>query len=300
MADPPQSRQKWSTIPWRFFAGTTLGLAVVGLASGTLTAAGQLTAIGVLVSVLLGIGWECWYRLRARQLSLLETPFYLAHDTEVFEHYRRLSQSLLAISHYRDPIFRSVALEQIADIAQRVSQIADGTLVFEGTETWRIVYEKLLRSPGLYLYRSVAWVKTANYWQDEPGRKSMAVNFELHDNERLNIERIAVIADQLWPTDAVWPAERIRQWLHDQHLHGIWIKFVRESMLKKEPELICDMGIYGSRALGIQELDDECSTVKFTLTFDFNKVAEAESRWNRLAVYAESYADYLDRFELPR
>jgi hypothetical protein len=57
--------------------------------------------------------------------------------------------------------------------------------------------------------------------------------------------------------------------------------------------------MYGARAVGIQELDAECRTIRFTLSFDFNQVAAAEDRWNRLAVYAESFANYLDRYETP-
>ena len=91
----------------------------------------------------------------------------------------------------------------------------------------------------------------------------------MHEAERLNIERIAIIADELWPNGEVWPTELLRQWLHEQHARGIWIKFVRQSALAHEPDLIADIGIYGSRALGIQELDEQCRTVRFTLTFDF-------------------------------
>ena len=104
----------------------------------------------------------------------------------------------------------------------------------------------------------------SHYWQDEPGRKSMAVNFDLQDKESLNIERIAIIADDLWHMSDDWPVEPIRYWLHEQHIHGIWIKMVRESALLKEPDLLADIGIYGSRALGIQELDDHCRTVRFS------------------------------------
>ena len=60
----------------------------------------------------------------------------------------------------------------------------------------------------------MAWVKNANYWQDEPGRKSMAVNFELNDAEQLNIERIAIIADELWPVD---DGRRISKQLKTKH-----------------------------------------------------------------------------------
>ncbi len=52
--------------------------------------------------------------------------------------------------------------------------------------------------------------------------------------------------------------------------------------------------------IGAQELDEQCRTMRFVLSFDFRNVTEAESRWDRLAVYAESYGSYLDRYELDR
>lgn len=231
--------------------------------------------------------------------GLIEKLLRLACDEKVFTHHDAMLGAHLAISGNRDSIYREIALEQLQGIAHQTGLIALGVFIFEGTETWRIVYERLLRSPGLHLYRSVAWVKNANYWQDEPGRKSMAVNFELNDSEQLNIERIAIIADELWPVDDVWPVESLRQWLHEQHARGIWLKFVRQSALANEPDLIADIGIYGSRALGIQELDEHCRTNRFTLTFDFSQVSAAEERWKRLAVYAESWSGYLDRYEIP-
>jgi len=261
-----------------------------------------LTAIvGLLVSLVLGLVILQFMRGRSAlgDTSALETALQLASDRNVFDRYQRIAGSLLLISRQRDSIFREIALEHLDELVRRCSTIAEGTFVFEGTETWRIVYERLLRSPGLQLYRSVAWMKNQKYWHDEPGRKSMAVNFELHEAERLNIERIAIIADELWLDGEVWPAELVRQWLHEQHARGIWIKFVRESALAHEPDLIADIGIYGSRALGIQELDEQCRTVRFTLTFDYASVSAAEERWTRLAIYAESFANYLDRYEMP-
>lgn len=274
------------------------GLVVVSTVWLAAPPSALMVTIGLMVSLLLGLTLASLLRTQRPTFSALETPFLLAHDAAVFPRYRELSQALLAISQWGDPIYRDLALDHLDALVARTKDLGDGTFDFEGTETWRIVYEGLLRSPGLHLYRSVAWIKHRHYWQDEPGRKSLAVNFELHDAERLNIERIAIIADELWPKANVWPVEGVRQWLHEQHNHGIWIKFVRESALKNERELIADIGIYGSRALGIQELDEECRTVRFTLSFDFHKVAAAEGRWDRLSVYAEAFGAYLDRYEL--
>lgn len=286
---------------WIAIASCGLGCALVLFALLFLPLAHLVASVGVLVAILIGVvmAQSVSRSFNSGQPSLLENPFLLARDAQVLRQYQAITESLVAVTRQSDSIYREIALEHLDELARRAAAIAEGTFVFEGTETWRIVYERLLRSPGLHLYRSVAWIKNASYWQDEPGRKSMAVNFELHAGERLNIERIAIIADELWRFEESWPAELLRQWLHEQHVRGIWVKFVRQSALVHEPDLIADIGIYGSRAIGVQELDEHCRTVRFTLAFDFKTVAAAEERWKRLAVYAESFASYLDRYEMP-
>jgi len=58
------------------------------------------------------------------------------------------------------------------------------------------------------VYRSAALVTTPAYWQDEPGRQSMRLNFEMRDRGTLNIERTVIIADQFWPTTPISLPER--------------------------------------------------------------------------------------------
>jgi hypothetical protein len=260
----------------------------------------QIAALGVLVAVGVGVLWEVhrYWRQWRKNIGLLDTPLFLAHDADFFEHYQEISRSLLRMTQKPDEIYRKTVLQQVAQISEQAARLAAGTIVYEGTETWRIAYEKLLRSPGLHLYRSVAWVKTPQYWQDGPGLQSMRLNYELHDGGRLNIERIVILGDEVWPEDEPLPKSPISEWIHEQHSHGIWTKLVRESALTSESDLLVDMGIYGSRAVGTQELDDRCRTVRFTLTFDYDAVAAAEERWRRLSVYATSYRDLLDHFRL--
>ncbi|MDZ4684140.1 MAG: hypothetical protein SH850_03570 [Planctomycetaceae bacterium] len=271
------------------------------LASFWLPLGSVVVLIGLPVCAVLGLSLALWRRFsqQATTLSTLETPFRLAGDFEMFVRYEQLAASLLTISTQPDVIYRAVALEHLDDLVRRASLVAQGTFVFEGTETWRLIYERLLRSPGLHCYRSVAWVRTPDYWQDEPGRKSLAVNFELVESQRLRIERIVILDDALWPTTETWPTEPVRQWLHEQYARGIEVGFVRVSTLAHEPALHVDCGLYGSRALGVQQLDDRGQTERFTLRFDLQAVLDAEARWNRLAVYAESWANYLDRYDLP-
>ncbi len=85
------------------------------------------------------------------------------------------------------------------------------------------------------------------------------------------------------------------EWIDDQHRHGICVKLVRQSVLAEEADLIVDMGIYGSRAVGFQEIDEHGRTVRFTLSFGFSEVLAAEQRWERLSVYSISYQKLLDR-----
>ena len=292
-----RNQAAWSN---RFAATVTVGVLLASLVAAVGDPTIEFLFLGVLLSVAVGLGWECLHRMQPKieEPTLLETPLVLSHDSEAFEIYRQIAQSLLKVTQHTDPIYREVALAELCGISKDVEQIAGGTIVFEGTETWRLVYEKLLRSPGLHLYQSVAWVKNANYWQDTPGRHSTQLNLDLHESGRLNIERIVILADDVWPAHQTLPVERIHRWIREQHDCGIWIKLVRESKLTNEPELLQDLGIYGSRAVGVQELGDECETVRFTLRFGFDEVSRAEERWGRLAVYSISYAEYLDQYDL--
>lgn len=240
---------------------------------------------------------DCWLLLRRRPLDsgLLQIPFLLAHDRDVFSRFETISRSLLRISQNPDLIYRSATFDRLEELAEEFNQLASGTIEFRGTETWRIVYEQLLRSPGLHSYRSVAWVRNEGYWQSEPGRQSLRLNMELHRQQRVTVERIVILADEVWPSEADSPTERVRQWIHQQHHDGIRIAIVRESALRSEPDLLQDTGIYGSRAVGFQHLDDLRQPARFELKFDFDEIVQAEERWKRLSVYATPWQDFLDQ-----
>ncbi len=218
--------------------------------------------------------------------DIIETPFLLSHDQRSFDLYRRLAISVLRISEQSDLIHRDLALDRIAMLAAEAETLSIGEVTFTDTETWRIAYERLLRSPGTYCYRSVAIIQTPAYWSDEPGRQSMRLNHELALTSRLQIKRIAVVADSLWPRESEMPMEHVRQWLQAQAANRIDIRAVRLSAVRHEVDLIRDYGIYGNRAVGTQETDEEGRTTRFVLDFKFPSVEEAEERWERLAVYA--------------
>lgn len=279
----------------RFVAALVGGTVLVLMVAFTAPPPLHTSLIGVLLLAVLALLWVGLDRKDLSNVAHLATPMTLAKDEDVFELYTRAAEALKEISNHRDPILRDLALHRTEQAVAALDAAAKARINFVGTESWRVAYERLLRSPGLHLYRSVAVIETKAYWQDEPGKQSLQLNFDLMDEGTLNIERIAIIADDLWPADEKFPVEPVREWIQTQHNHGLWIKLVRRSDVASEPQLIVDLGIYGNRAVGVQELDDQGRTVRFTLSFDFEKVLAAEQRWDRLKVYAASFRDLLDR-----
>ncbi len=285
-------------VPWRMVgiitgAGCLLSLLVAWTEHAWLST----VFLGTLLSFLAALIWQTAVRRRPAEPTLLETPFYLAHDAEIFERYQKLAQEMLRISGRPNPIYRTCALEALDASLADVATIGDGRIVFEETEAWRLVYEQLLRDPSVTVYCSVALVRNPAYWQDGAGSQSMQLNIELISQSIVTVERTVILADELWPADADLPVESLRQWIHEQAVHGVWIRLVRESTLRQEPELVRDMGIYGFSAVGFQEFAaDDLRTRRFTFDFDFTAVREAEARWNRLNVYASPYKDLLDQF----
>lgn len=251
----------------------------------------------LLVAALIGLLLKLLAEIREhpKQPDLLQTLLDLANDSEVADVHSAFATSLKNVTRQHDPVFRGLALGRLRSIATEIHTLGHGTVSFTSTESWRVVYEELLRSPGLHLYRSVAYIESAHYWQDGPGQQSTQLNLELHDSGVIRIERIAIIADHLWPVDELFPIEPLHWWLDQQNRYGIWLRLIRESELENDADLLRDFGIYGSRAVGFQTADPAGRTIRFDLSFDFDKVQQSEVKWNRLSLYGVSYRDLLDR-----
>ncbi len=205
-----------------------------------------------------------------------------------------LTESLERLAGQTDPILLEVATVRLAVIQEEIRSLPNGRVVFSATEGWRTVYDQLLRSAGVTCYRSVAWMRSEDYWQDPPGQRSMQINYE-RLQEGVSIERILILNDYFWPALAAMPATDIRRWIDEQYQRGISIQLVRESEITAEADLLCDMGIYGTRATGTLELDPQCRSVRFLFDFSPEGVRLAEERWKRLSLYAISYKALLDR-----
>lgn len=212
---------------------------------------------------------------------------------------RDIQFQLAQLATVEDPLFRNLIGVKLADIAGQLKELAQGQVVFHGTEGWRTAYEELLLSKDLGEYRSVAWIKSADYWRDQPGEHSLRANF-LAVDAGLQIDRICILGWNLWPPEAILPHASFCRWIDDQHYRGLAVWLVRESSLANEPELLRDFGIYGERAVGEQNLDEESRTIRFTLSFDHAAVLLARQRWERLLLFSENYSDLVDRAGLGR
>lgn len=222
-------------------------------------------------------------------------PKMLLCDSQFFEHFRLFAESLNAASHIPDPVFRTAALQQLSTIGQSLKNLGDGMLTFENTESWRIIYEQILRSKVVYPYKSVAWVRDLDYWQDEPGQKSIRLNHELASRQQISMERIFILQDALWPTGTEHRDSKVTELLKENMRCKIKVFVIRESSLSNDQDLLDDFGIYGSHAVGYQVMDGRHRTHRFTIQFNFDAVALAEQRWQRLLAYAIPFEKILDR-----
>ena len=205
-----------------------------------------------------------------------------------------MSASVTEILSREGAIFRELADVRLAAMSDELRSVASGQIVFTGSESWRTAYERILRSPELGRYQSVAWLRTEDYWRDAPGRRSIRLNYDLAELG-LRIERIVILNDFFWAPGALLPAKPVLSWLVDQHKHGIGLRLVRESEIEAETDLLGDFGIYGDRAVGRLDLDDQCRSLRFTLDFNPQGLRLAEEQWRRLELFAASFREVLDR-----
>jgi hypothetical protein len=287
-------------LSFRFLFTAAIGSVLMGLVAAFGTLPAQLAMLGCFVSVVGGLflaylGQEDEREQRRNAaIESLSAPLTLSSDPELFRLYHSLCDGLTAVARQPEGILRDASVQKLASVAEQVSGLAAGKVVFAQTEAWRTVYERLLLSPGLKTYRSVAWVQTPDYWQDLPGRQSMRVNFEAIARGVL-IERVVILQSGLWPVEAPLPLSGVLSWIEEQHGHGVRVSLARESEVAREPDLLADIGIYGTRAVGTQELDENSRTLRFTLDLDPQAVRAAEDRWRRLALYAVPFQNLRDQ-----
>ena len=200
----------------------------------------------------------------------------------------KLSRQLAELMHNaagKAPIFCQQSLFRLENMSHQLDDLRKATITFETTETWRSVYEDVLQSSKTRRYFSVALIRSDDYWRDPPGERSLEFNYRLISHG-FHIHRAFLIDEFFWPPSARTPSGDILRWIMKQHQGGIEVSLVRLAALEDEPCLICDMGIYGEDAVGLQQTDFEGKTVRFELHFDANSIRQAEQRWSQLQLFA--------------
>jgi hypothetical protein len=293
-AAKPSSSFTWSLRGWMITAMTTIGLL---LATHFFPAQSRLAwaylALGALIGLIVSRSNRHSPSSRQR-FSDGAVPASLNRHPELQVFFISLRHSLTKLAKQSDPILRDAAAVRLAAIQEETSALSEGRIVFVSTEAWRTVYERILRTPGLERYLSVAWLRNEDYWRDVPGQHSMQLNYDLVQLG-VRIERTLILNDFFWPPGATLPAKVICQWIEEQYKRGIVVRLVRESEIEDEPELLCDFGIYGHRATGQLDLDEQCRAERFTLDFTPQKVRLFEERWRRLLLFTVTFRDVLDR-----
>lgn len=219
-------------------------------------------------------------------------PVRLIHDKKLLDYFTQIAEQVIHISTLRDQCFQGLAEQRIQRIIDQLSQLADGTVVFSEPDSWRPVYEELLRGPLVHHYRSVAWVRSADYWTNLPASKNMLLNYDLSLAGKLRIERIMIVSD--WVMDDPLLANPGRFWseLSRQMDSGIDIFLVRESSVPSGSPLLCDIGIYGTHACGEEKGGELENSATFLFHFNHQKVAEFENRWQCLKGYSIHFNDF--------
>src|SRR5262249_26403929 len=104
-----------------------------------------------------------------------------------------------------------------------------------------------------------------------------------------------ILGDRVWPLDSPLMETDIGKWLKHQADGSIKVFVVRDSSLASDPDLLVDFGIYGEDVVGIQELDENARTRKFTFFFDETEKRFAEQRWKRLLAYSKPLEELIEQ-----
>jgi hypothetical protein len=282
---------------------TAIGLLIAALLLVAVSVRVQVAILGVATSFLSGLlvdlrkrdEWQSGSHYDIRAVAPRQPSSQTADLNALWE----LVRDIATLRDCADPLLREHVVSSTAALIDEIRRLARGQIVFASTETWRAAYEKVLSEPSVDDYRSVAWVKSEDYWKDLPGQQSMRLNYDLI-GRGVRIERIIIIGWNLWPPHVRVPLPRVTEWIEEQHYRGISVSLIREADLVNEQELLRDFGIYGERATGEQEIDEESRTVRFVLSFDQPSILLARDRWDRLMLFTIRYENLLDQSRTDR
>lgn len=275
-----------------FLAASLLGTVIMGLLAAYATIPVQIAMLGTAVSIMTGVSLtlmqnvERFSRESKMALTNLGLILPLAADRELRSSYEEIVGAFRTVVDSHDAIFQLLAKERIASLSQDFRNLAQQRLVYVGTEGWRTANAEVLRHSRITEYRSVAWVRSENYWQDQPGHQSLRLNCELAERG-VRVTRIIILRRTESNAGDPRPSNAISSWMKLQYKAGIRLLYVDEQTLMREKDLLSDFGIYGDVAIGILDVDDTSSrSLQFRLSFDPMDVKDHGEKWERLLLYA--------------
>lgn len=231
-------------------------------------------------------------QIRDGFLKMNEVSQRIATDPNVRDFYNETINPLCEAFEIKDNVFRELAISVLKEFRSRLErELSRGTVSFRAESFWP-VYQKLLSQEDIGSYKSIAWVKSEDYWANEAGKFSVDFNYDLLAKGK-SIERIFIVRDK------VWMNKRVKKWICEQKIRGINVKVVKESSIPPEEDLRYDLGIYGDRAVGYVQEDDNCRIVQFDLHFDKIEIDKASNIFEQLKTHAlrpfelETYLDSL-------
>jgi len=214
----------------------------------------------------------------------------MSDNPEVKDFYDKTIDAFCKTFEIKDSVFHELASLELDEFRlHMVSGLSLGVVSFRA-ESWRLPYQKILSQKDFELYRSIAWVKSDDYWADEAGKLSVEFNYDLIAKGK-RIERIFILREN------VWASVGLKESIREQKSKGINVKIARESSIPPEEDLLHDLGIYGDRAVGYQHTDDRCRTIRFDLHFDKTQIEKAKGIFERLKMHTlkpsevEAYLD---------
>lgn len=221
-----------------------------------------------------------------QDLGLLQT---VAANPTLSDSYSMIAESLCAVGNVQNPIFSALAEERVTDLGRAFERLAAKELVYVGTEAWRNAYADVLTQSDLSKYRSVSWVRSLNYWQDQPGQQSLAVNCQLAESG-VDVTRIIILRVSETCENDGQLREPLNSWMKTQHKSGIRLLYVPEHSITSEQGLLSDFGIYSDVAVGVLETDDSGRSLRFRLSFQENEIERHNEMWGRLMLYAKPWS----------
>lgn len=290
------AKQKHSIIfdKW-FLSASLLGTLIMGVLSAYGTLSVQIAIVGTLVSIMTGVSLtvmqevERFSRQTNDALTNMGLILPLTADSNVRNSYEEIIGALHVVVESPNAVFRTLGRERIAALSHDFRNLSRQRLIYVGTEAWRTAYAEVLQNTQVSEYRSVAWVRSENYWQDQPGHQSLRLNCELAERG-VRVTRIIILrASERIERSGEFPAT-ILTWMEVQNRAGIKLMYVDENALLQEKDLLADYGIYGDVAVGILDTDDTSSrTLQFRLSFDAMDLAIHREKWERLLLYATEW-----------